>query len=375
MDNRKKADKIYYHQAMLLVIVLRIILGLTYLPELNTPPANQDIWIMLLLSILYTVVFSLPLLYLGNKFSQYSFYEYAEMIMGKFIGKVINIFYGLFFFMFLIFFSSVFIEILNSSLYDETPTIINITILMITSTYIVYKGIMNLARLGELVIPFILLLFFLLAILGFENYDFKMLLPILSDSKLADINKGALISSLRNTDSLILIMLIPYLEEKKDVNKIFIKSLIYSIFIVILTVIIVQATLGIEYTKLVNFPFYNFSRLIKIGETQGFDLLYVVSWIMGNVIKVSSYHYFTTVALGKVANKRNQIFIIPAAVVNIIAVILLKDRRPIIAVKDPFPQIFIVSTVLGIIIIPLILFIVYLFRRNKIEQSSNSNKN
>ena len=118
MDNRKKADKIYYHQAMLLVIVLRIILGLTYLPELNTPPANQDIWIMLLLSILYTAVFSLPLLYLGNKFSQYSFYEYAEMIMGKFIGKVINIFYGLFFFMFLIFFSSVFIEILNSSLYD-----------------------------------------------------------------------------------------------------------------------------------------------------------------------------------------------------------------------------------------------------------------
>lgn len=102
------------------------------------------------------------------------------------------------------------------------------------------KGIMNLARLGEITIPFIIILFFILALLGFKNYNFQIFLPILKDSKLADINKGAIISSLRYIDILIITMLIPYLDDKKVVNKLFLKALIYSMIIVVISVVVVQ---------------------------------------------------------------------------------------------------------------------------------------
>lgn len=374
MDNKKKADKLYYNQVLLLLLLNRMILGLTYLPELNTPPANQDIWVMLLLSIPYTIVFTLPLLYLGNKFSQYNFFEYIEMIMGKFLGKIIGIFYTIDFLINLSFFTSAFVEILDSSLYDETPTVVNVVILMITCTYIVYKGIMNLGRLGQFIVPFIIALYFILALLGIKNYDFEVFLPILRDSTFKDLNKGAIISSLRYTDILILIMMVPYLDEKRNINRIYIRALIYSVLIVIMTVVIVQATFGVEYAKIVNFPYYNFTRLIKIGETQGFDLLYVVSWIMGNVIKISGYFYLTTIAIGKVVNRRNQIFIIPVAIVTTILVVLLKDNRPVIATRSPIPQVLIPLSAVAIIVIPLAIVIVYLFRRNKLENMMNSQK-
>lgn len=214
-------------------------------------------------------------------------------------------------------------------------------------------------------------MFFILAFLGFENYDFGIFLPILKDSKLADINKGALKSSLRYIDILILTMLIPYINDKKVINKPFFRSLIYYMIIVVLMVIVVQATLGIEYAKRVNFPYYTFTRLITIGDSQGFDLLYVVAWIMGNVVKISGYLYFTTIALGKVTNKKNQIFIIPVALLTTIAVVLIKDNRPVIAMPEPIQQVFHRLSLISIMIIPSIILIVYFFRRKNIKHTND----
>lgn len=368
----KKKDKLYFHQSFLLIVIYKMMTGLTYLPSLNIPPANQDVWIMLLVSIPYTMIYSLPLLFLSNKFCNYDFLESAELIMGKRLGKIIGIYYSLFFLTNLIFFSGGFIEILDASLYDETPTIVNTLILLFTCAYLVNKGIMNLVRLAELTIPFIIILFFILALLGIDNYDFQTFLPILSDSKFGEINKGALLTTIGYIDILILRMLTTYLDDKSKINRLFVSSLIFSTVMIILSVLVVQATLGIEYAKRVNFPYYTFTRLITIGETQGFDLLYVVAWIIGNVIKASGHLYFTTIALGKVTNKKNQVFIIPVALIATIAIVYIKDNRPILAVRDPYQQMIHVFAFIGVLVIPLMALIVYFFRRDKIKSTINS---
>jgi len=367
-------DKLYYSQALLLIISYRLLLALTYTPALVTTHANQDVWIMLLLSIPYAILISLPILYLGNKFNQYDFFEYTEMIAGKIIGKILAVLYSFAFLSFFIFFSSVFIEILNTALYNQTPTIVNTVILLATCSYVVSKGIMNLARLGEIVIPFIIIVFLLLAVLGIGDYDFTVFLPILKESTFKDLNIGAIDISFRYIDVLVLAMLIPYLEDKKDVNKIFIKSLVCSTIFSILAVVVIQATLGIEYSKRINFSYYTYTRLIKIGETQGFDLLYVASWIMGNIIKLSGYFYFATTAMANVTKKRNQFFIIPVAVISVAVIVFLKDYRPVIAARDPFKSIFRIISIIFIIIIPLIILIIYFFRRKTLNKTGGAKR-
>ena len=92
---------------------------------------------------------------------------------------------------------------------------------------------------------------------------------------------------------------------------------------------------------------------------------------MGNVVKISGYLYCTTIALGKVTNKKNQIFIIPVALLTTIAVVLIKDNRPVIAVPEPIQQIFHRLSLISIMIIPSIILIVYFFRRKNIKHTND----
>ncbi len=73
-----------------------------------------------------------PLLYLGNKFSDYTLIEYTEKISGKIAGKVISIYYTGFLLLLSIINVATLVEILNSALFPETPTWITTIIMLIT---------------------------------------------------------------------------------------------------------------------------------------------------------------------------------------------------------------------------------------------------
>lgn len=373
MRETKIKDKIYAHQAIFLITIFRMMVPLTYAPLIKSEYANQDTWIIVLLTIPYTIVFSLPLLYLSNKFYGMNLLEFTE-IMGKFIGRILGLVYGIFFLFYLTFFASTFIEILQSTLYPNTPSWVNISILILTTICIVNKGSINIARLSEIVFPIILFIFVMLLLLGLENYDFDVLLPILKDSTFKQLNLGAIFNSFVHMDILILTMMASNLEKKKDLNKIFMYSVLYSTIITLLSIIAIQATLGIAYTKHVNFPFYTYARLIKISDTMGFDLLYVISWIIGSILRISGYFYTCTIAFGKIFNIRNQRTYIPIALIVTIIVLYIKTRRTIVT-KIGIPELLITTvTTIGVVVIPLIVLITYFFRRKKLKKSRNSNR-
>ena len=368
MGNIKKVDKVSFYQVVLLIMVYRLMTGLTYLPLVNVSPSNQDMWIVSLLSIFYTIIFCWPLLYLGNKFNNLNLLAYSEKIMGKFLGKIIGIFYSVFLFLGIFLLVSILVEILDSVLFPETPTYVTASIMLITCIYISYKGFRNIARLGEMVIPFILIMIFLAIILGYRNYDFRELLPIFKDSTFKEINIGAINIGLRFSDIIILAMITPHLEKKEDLNKIFFRSLIYSIGIVTLMLVVVQTTFGIEFARHINFPLFTLTRLLELGgNIQGFDSVYIISWIMGNVIKISGYLYFTTVALEQITSRKNQGFIIPVSIMVLIMVLLIKDNRPVLAVEQPIQRIVLILSTIAILVIPSIMLIVYFFRRKSLK--------
>lgn len=365
-------DKIFTHQAIFLITIYRSMTPLTFAPLLKTEYANQDIWIIVLLSVPYTILFCFPLLYLSNKFSGMNLLEYTEKIMGKFIGRILAVVYGILFLLCLIFFTSVFVEILNSALYPNTPPWVNLSILIVTVLYIVSKGLINMARLSEIIFPILLFTFIMLLLLGFEVYDFDFFLPILKDSTFKQLNLGAMYNSVLNIDTLILVMIASNLEKKKDIYKIFVHSLIYTTFVIILSTVAIQATLGVAYTKHVSFPFYNFTRLIRIGDTIGFDLLYIIIWMIGVIYRISGYFYTTTAAFGKIFNIRNQRSYIPILIIVTTAALYIQSKKTIVTERRISQLFIIIVGVTGILAIPLILLITYLFRRKSFKDPNQS---
>ncbi|NLJ79282.1 MAG: endospore germination permease [Tissierellia bacterium] len=371
MENIRNMDKVSSYQIVLLLTIYRVITALTYLPIINVPPGNQDMWIVFLLSIVYTIIFCIPILYLSNKFNSLNLIGYAEQIMGKVLGKIIGMFYAIVLFLALNFFAASLIEIINITLFPQTSTYMTISIILGTCIYIVYKGFKNISRLGEITNPIILIAIFLFIVLGFADYKPEEILPILADSTFKDINIGAINIALRFSEIMILAMATPYLRIKEDLNKIFFKSLIYSMGINICIVIAVQMSLGIEFARHINFPFMTFTRLVNLGQTiQGFESLYIISWIMGNVVKISGYLYFTTIAIKEVTGKDNQNFIIPVSLAIFIAVLLIKDKRAILATFESTQRIILILSFIAIIVIPSIMLIVYLFRRKSLGKGN-----
>ncbi|NMB27628.1 MAG: endospore germination permease [Tissierellia bacterium] len=369
MDNFKNINKISSYQVILLVIIYRVIIAFTYLPIMNTPPGNQDIWITLLLSIPYTIILGLPMLYLSNKFNDLTIIEYTEKILGKVIGKIIGLYYTGFLLMFCIVIVATLVEILNTTMFIETPTWATTIIMLLTCIYISYKGLEPIARGAEIFVPFILGVILLFMVLGYNNYDFTVLLPVLRDSTFKELNIGALDRSIKFSDIIILAMITPNLKRKKDLNKIYIKSIIYSVIIVLLLAITTQAALGIEYAKHTIFPFFTFNRLIDLFDfIQRIDVLSVVAWITGNVGKIAGYLYFTTVAFSQTINRqKNQPYIIPIAIIILIATVLIKDRRSLLGIGEVLQGTILVTSTITIFVIPLFTLIVYFFRRKSLK--------
>lgn len=374
MENINNNLKVSSYQALLLIILYRIIIAFTYLPIVNTVPRNQDIWIVLLLSIPYTIILFWPLMYLGNKFKGLNLIQYTEKILGRFFGKIFNIYYILFLFLFCIILVSTLVEILNTTMFLETPTYVTTAIIIITCAYVSYKGLESIARGAEIFVPFILLTILLFVVLSYNNYDFTVLLPILKDSTFKELSKGSLDRSIKFSDALILAMLSPHLEKKEDLNGIFVKSVIYSIIIIIILVVSTQAVLGIEYPKHINFPFFTFSRLVNLLDfIQRIELLIVIALITGNIGKISGYMYFASVAFAQTLNKdNNKVYIVPISIMVFIITLVIKDRRSILAVGDTLQSIILITSFIALFILPLITMIVYFFRKDKFSDIKNN---
>ncbi len=370
---KKNINKISSYQAVLLIVVYRAIIAFTYLPVISAPPANQDIWIVLLLSIPYTIILCLPILYLSNKFDDLTIIQYTEKILGKFIGKIVALYYTGYILLFGIILVAILVEILDSTMFSETPTWVTASIMLITCIYTAYKGLEPIARGAEIFVPFIFGVIFLFIILGYKTYDFSVLLPIFRDSTFKEINMGAIDRGIKFSDIIILAMITPHLERKEDLNKIFIKSVIYSMITIIFVAIATQAALGIDYAKHTNFPFFTFTRLINLFDViQRVEALFVIAWITGNIGKTSGYLYFTAAAFSQTIEKENnQFYIIPIAIIIWIVTILIKDRRSILGVSEPLMDIILVTSGITIFIIPLITLIVYFFRRKKLSGQGN----
>jgi len=87
-------EKISSRQIILLITVSRVTIILTVMSTIYIPPANQDIWLIVILSFFYTILITRPIVFLTNRFKDLSTIGYMEKIFGKVIGKIIAGLYG-----------------------------------------------------------------------------------------------------------------------------------------------------------------------------------------------------------------------------------------------------------------------------------------
>lgn len=315
--------RITYKQFIFLILTSRIIITITYLPALTSPPENQDIWISELLSYPITLLLSVPVYFLWKRFPNQSIIQYSETIIGK-AGKVIGILYVWFFIHFTAITLTQFGQFLTTAVMPETPLLFFAISLTLFSAYAVRNGIEVMGRMSEIITPILMIGIITIVVLLVKDMNLEALAPVMEKGFFPVLHGGYTIAA-RTVEPLGFAMILPYLNDRKKVKTVFIFSfLLIIIFFVIITVPIL-AVFGVEESKNRAFPFFGATRMINVGDfLERIEAVHMGIWVLGVFIKISFYYYLAVLGMGQLFNfKDYKPLILPAGTIIIPLSILI----------------------------------------------------
>lgn len=360
-------------QVISIIIISRLATTVSVMYSLNISPDNQDIWIAILLSIVYCHLFMSPLLFLSNKFNDCDMIGIYEKIYGKVIGRILTFLYVIYFLINTIDITTIQSELLTTSILADSSKTIIVTLMIITAVYCTSRGIDTLLRLVEVIAPVSIGLIIFLLILGISGFDPVLLLPVFADSSFLDINIGAMKLALQFIEVMILVMVVPYLQDKGDINKIFTKSTIYVFSLIAVIVVLSQITIGIDYLKYSNFPFLLYARSINIAVIfERIDLIAVIAWLIASICRLCAALFLCIATISKLfsKNKDKGLIIIIGIVLGILT-IYISDRVSVVIMRQRIDFFLGILFIIFAIAIPSLSCIVYFIRRKSIEAKNN----
>lgn len=341
----------------------------TFLPILNAPPANQDVWISLFLAVIYILLISVPLLILMNAFRGFSVNEILETIAGRIFGKAAALLFSLFF---VFCFSACMLMAamyINLFILPDTPLWAILLFSVVPVSYASLKGAGTIGRLAFFIVPFIILTILFFFLMGARDMDLNLLRPVLSDSTFWQINTGAFYTGARYSEVLIFFVFSYFLHGKAKINKTYISNLVIfglSFFLILLPVL---THLGSGLARHSWNPYFVYTRHVEgydfIERVQAINTL---AWFPAILLKLMIYNYMASYIISNAARaKSHRGCVIPVSVFGVIVCLIpvLRKSSTLEYLRSDriFPFIVIPTT----LILPLLLLTVYLIRRKKLK--------
>jgi len=313
-------------QMILLMVGSQLMLSYTFLPVASWPPGNQDTWAVVILSILFQVIFALPFLYIISQFRGKSAYEIAHIIHGKFIGNlIISLFCLLTVFCFYMctFMDVVFIR---SSIFPETPNWAILLTILIPAGYMAYKGAGVLGRMAVFIVPYIILTILFFLVLSLHNLDWNILKPVLADTSMQELTKGAFLNAAIKTEVYLLTILGVFLNYMAKPNRIFAQSVALTALLTLMILVPTICLLGVDITKHAWNPYFLFSKQVKAYDfIQRAEFLNVLAWFFGSLLRSGLYCFMASYVLSQMIKKAKcNTFVIPFCAVVFILVMIPK---------------------------------------------------
>lgn len=290
--------RITYKQLILLIFVSRMILAITYLPIWTFPPANQDVWIAVFVMYLIHFLLAIPIYLLWKRFPDKSIIQYSRIIAGK-AGILIGILYIWFFIHLAAITLYQFGGFLTTAIMPETPILFFLISLMLFCAYAVHNGIEVMGRLCEIIAPIIMVAMATIFILLTKDMDFKLLTPVMEKGFLPVVYGGFLYTP--RTDEIVgIAMILPYLNDRRKVKKVFIFSFSILLIFFLLLDITLLTTFGAQAAKSLSFPCFSMIRIISVGGfLERVESIHMGIWVLGIFIKVSFYYYLAVLGMSQ----------------------------------------------------------------------------
>lgn len=299
-----KDVKISVRQFTVLVIIYTIGTTILLIPSGLAADAKQDAWIAALLGVILNLLVVCLYNRVSDCFPDMTLVQYNEKVFGKWLGKLLSLFFILFSFVGA---ATVLFDLgnfINTQVMPDTPIqAINIIFALVVVMG-VRLGLETLIRAAEIFFPWIIMLFIILVLCLLPEVRIEKLQPMFATG-VKPLIKGAL--SVVGTAALpfiVLFMVFPvHVNQFRKAKKAFlIAALIGGLFFVIITFLCISV-LGVQMTERHMYPSYALAKQISIGNfLERVEILIAGIWFLTVYYKTTIYFYGFVIGLSQFLN-------------------------------------------------------------------------
>ncbi|MGM0875148.1 MAG: spore germination protein [Bacillota bacterium] len=304
-------DKITTSQAAVIVISFILGTGILTLPRVSVEKVKTpDVWITVILGGLIAMMAGIILVKLSQQFPKKTFYQYNQVIVGKWVGGFLSLLIIGYFLTTSGFQVRSMVEVTSFFLLEGTPIWATTMTFMWVGLYLIMGGINPMARLFEIILPITVIIFLLVAFMSFGIFEVDNIRPVLGLGVIP-VLKGVKTTALAFTGFEIMLLLPAFMKQPhKAVKAVLVGTAIPLIFYVI-TVIMVIGAFSVDGVVTRTWPTIDLMRSFEIPGLifERFESLLLVIWIMQIFASFTLTYYAAALGLAQLFKTNIHLFI------------------------------------------------------------------
>ncbi|SEB15068.1 spore germination protein (amino acid permease) [Thalassobacillus cyri] len=365
-QSQQKRQKISLRQFFFLIVQTQIGVGVLTLPYDLQKAAGHDGWISLLLASLLLQIVLLFFWLLAKRFPDKDLPQYTEKILGKWAGKVTNLFFSIYFIAVAALVLVLYSRILKLWILPETPKFVVVFLMIMAGIYMVCCSVTVMARIytllsGLLVMLFIALLYVLTEI------QIVYLLPI-GKAGWTNILNGINAGVLSFLGFIIILFIYPFVQgnDKQKLKTIFFSHWFVLVFY-LYTLFVTFGFFGPEEIKLVPSPVLYSLKAFEFSIVSRLDMFFLSIWVVSVSTSFTAYLFMAGTTFTRILNaKSSKHFFIWSAVLILAVTYIPGEGKEDV---EKFGSMILKFGYLFSGILPFLLFIVALLRRKRTQGS------
>lgn len=300
--------KINGRQLAVLVFLYSIGTTVLIIPSGLANVAKQDAWIAGLAGILLGMLIVGLYVMLWRKYPDKTFVGICEAVLGKWAGTVVSLVYSLYSFIgtaTVLFYVTNFFQI---HFLPRTPVVFTCILFSIVVVMGARMGLESIARTSELMLPWFLILFFVLVTTLTPQIEVKNMLPIYEAGTKSVIWAGIAFAGTAYMPLVFLFALLPRVQDRR-MNQarmgMFLAALAGGLCVEFVTLLCIWI-LGPDITMRSIFPSYALVKKISIGNfIQRIEAILAGLWFITTYMKTTFYFYSWVTSLSEILKLNN----------------------------------------------------------------------
>jgi len=272
-------------------------------------PAKQDTWLSYLLTGALGVAAAYFYTSLGIRFPKETPFQYAPRVLGKVLGNFFNILFLWYAFHLAALLLLNFSELYVIAIMVNTPLIVFIGIMAALAAWAVRSGLETLARLAELLTPFLIITIIVLNILTLVTPElprWENLFPIMAEGVLPIIRGVLPAFAFPFGETVFFLSFLPFLTSPRKSPRPF--ALAVILIALLLTTVMIRniIVLGPSEVSRASFPSLTAIQLINVGDfLQRMDPLIIFIWTFGVFLKLTVVFYVFTLGTSQILDLKD----------------------------------------------------------------------